>query len=134
MLTVPEHIPERPRYYTRDGEPLPSIVAYLNYLHQCKSIHGHYDPSRVGVSRCGPLRVSTIWLGLDLYPESSFPRFFETMVFLSGRPMPGWTRRYGTLDDALRGHSEVTACVYEVVTDIAVSLKLKQISWKGARR
>lgn len=64
-----------------------------------------WDDKIVKKDQLGGVEVSTVFLGMD---HSNFrgskPILFETMIF--GGENDGYQKRYGTWDDALKGHLE----------------------------
>jgi hypothetical protein len=60
---------------------------------------------RVAQDRIGPVRISTVFLGLNHNMRATGePVLFETMIF--GGPLDDYQWRYATYADAERGHSE----------------------------
>ena len=55
----------------------------------------------------GPVRVSTMWLGLDHSFDDGPPLIFKTMI--SGGWLDGEMVRYSTEADARAGHAELLA-------------------------
>lgn len=61
---------------------------------------------RVALTEEDGYSISTVWMGIDAsYDDSKL--IFETLVSGSGRP--GNTRKYSTLEEALKGHEELVA-------------------------
>jgi hypothetical protein len=71
----------------------------------------HEDPEKahVALTRCGAVRVSTVWIGMWLGPleEGRTPLIYETLV--SGGPLDGQTGRYPNRVAALAGHDQWVA-------------------------
>lgn len=72
----------------------------------------NFDNRRVGDDKieridADPVRVSTVFLGLDHSFGDGPPLLFESMVF--GGPLDGEQHRYCTLDEAERGHKHLLA-------------------------
>jgi hypothetical protein len=67
------------------------------------------DRRRVAWTEIGKAEaeVSTVFLGLDHSFGRGQPELFETMVF--GGPNDGYSRRYGTWDEAEAGHAAAVA-------------------------
>jgi hypothetical protein len=68
------------------------------------------DYARIGLTTVGPVRVSTVWLGLDHrmpWPGGGPPVIFETMVF--GGADDQAQERYCTEAAALAGHDQWVA-------------------------
>jgi hypothetical protein len=89
----------------RDGRPVPESdpLAWGQW-------YGVIANRRVDETYVGPVRVSTVFLGLDHGHGPGPPLFFETMVFGKDdyeEEMDNLTRRYTTLDEARAGHREV---------------------------
>jgi hypothetical protein len=57
----------------------------------------------LGDTTINSVRISTVFLGLDHSFGEEAPVLFETMVF--GGKLDGRQQRYGTVDDAERGHA-----------------------------
>jgi hypothetical protein len=51
------------------------------------------------------VRVSTVFLGLNLQDDEGPPMVFETMVFVHG--LPTMQQRYSTWQDAEQGHQAI---------------------------
>jgi hypothetical protein len=68
---------------------------------------------RVASTEIGPVRVSTVFLGLDHgFGESPRPIVFETMIFGSDAPaLDHYQERYATWDEAEAGHARAVALV-----------------------
>lgn len=63
----------------------------------------------VGDETIGDVRVSTIFLGLDLSWGEGDPLLFETMVF--GGEHDQWQDRYATYEEAESGHKRVVNAI-----------------------
>lgn len=61
-----------------------------------------------------PIRISTVFLGLDHQFGDGPPVLWETMVF--GGPLDGNLERYSTRADALAGHADIVARVERAAT------------------
>lgn len=111
----------RPDKYDRQGKPLEPF--------EWARLLGDRDYQRIAVDEIGPLRVSTVWLGLDHSFGDGPPLIFETMTFPSSawnmanaanaaRPLPDWSGlflyRYATEQDAQRGHALIVAKLTEL--------------------
>lgn len=59
----------------------------------------------VKVENVGPVRVSTVFLGIPHGTSTSGPLLFETMVF--GGELDGEQDRYATYAEAEKGHAEM---------------------------
>ena len=57
----------------------------------------------------GGLCISTVFLGLDHSFGDGLPVLFETMVFRRGNWLDRECHRYGSWDEAEKGHNEVVA-------------------------
>jgi hypothetical protein len=90
-------------YYTRTGEPF-SLAAWA-------STFGAEDNHVADDTVLVPIRVSTVYLGLDHSFGSGPPLIFETMIF--GASTMGWADRYSTEAEALAGHARICAAVRE---------------------
>jgi len=67
------------------------------------------DNRRVAKTILDHCEVSTVFLGLNHAFGNSSPLWFETMVF--GGPLDQEVVRYGTLEEARRGHDRMVARV-----------------------
>ncbi len=67
-------------------------------------------------------RVSTVWLGID-YGFGARRLIFETMIFPPHDMRGLYCRRYGTLADATRGHTKITALLKD----------MKRIKWSDIK-
>src|SRR5215468_4686936 len=66
---------------------------------------------RVALTEVGPLRVSTVFIGLDhnFFAHSDRPLIFETMIFgtdAKHETSESYCGRYSTWDEAEKGHAE----------------------------
>ena len=116
-----------PDFYDRRGDPL--TVREYAALHQFRSY------CRVAETFIGPLRVSTVWLGLDhrwLATPSEAPLppvIFETMVFQKDRvslhpeldAFVNYQERYCSEEDAETGHAEVCVDIRSMMAKIAMA-------------
>ena len=92
--------PPDDRYYDRQGQP-------ISLRHWCLLL-GDDEYKRVAedVFVMGePVRVSTVWLGLNHNWTGGPPLIFETMCFGGTHDLHAW--RYTTEEQALEGHAEV---------------------------
>lgn len=100
-----------PRYYGRDGKPIPMCEWSVRF----EDREGY---SRIAATTVGQWWISTVWLGMDhgfrllREGEPVVPVIFETMVFWHG-PEGGepdqdrFQDRYCTEKEARRGHAAV---------------------------
>jgi hypothetical protein len=97
---------EASRWYDRDGEPIPIIVA--NDLLEDEDYK--VVAQDVFVIDDEPVKVSTVWLGLDhnWWPQGP-QHIFETMVFGGKHHM--FQRRYSTERQAYEGHIGMVALI-----------------------
>ena len=102
-------------FYTPSGRPI-DVIEWATKYEDGENTGLPYG-RHIGDTKVGPLRVSTVWLGLDhsfQYPyiddngELCFPPalIFETMVFA---PRVTWyhdleSHRYTTIEQAVAGH------------------------------
>lgn len=94
--------PERPRHYVLglDGAPVAvdEVLVWASWFETA-------DRS-VAQTQIGPLRVSTVFLGLDHQWGDGPPVLWETMVF-ADLEHSDHTRRYTSREAAVEGHAEV---------------------------
>lgn len=64
------------------------------------------DYVRIGHAEVGEYEVSTVWLTFDHSFGAESPLLFETMVW-DGEGNVALSRRYGTEEEAKRGHADV---------------------------
>jgi hypothetical protein len=98
-------IQDRPYYYRLDPDthkPIPVSADEIGEV--LKDREGR----QVARDQVGGLLVSTIFLGVDHGIHRQTPALFETMVF-GLKDDRGYTRRYATWDEAVKGHAEVLA-------------------------
>ena len=92
-------------YYILDGQtPVhePDVRAWGRWFEKADR--------QVAEDRCGPVRISTVFLGLDHNCATRGPpALFETMIF--GGPHDGLMWRASTWDEALLIHYEACARV-----------------------
>lgn len=94
-----------PRYYDRQGRPLPENVLTLAMMFG-DSDYKIVKQEKVGHGP-GAKWVSTVWLGLDHnWNMTGPPLIFETMVFPWTSCGDIYMRRYSTEEQALAGHRE----------------------------
>lgn len=67
-------------------------------------------------TKIGDVEVSTVFLGLDHSFGNGKPLLFETMIF--GGKEDGYTERYSTWDEAVKGHKSVCDLVNEIKVGI----------------
>jgi hypothetical protein len=109
-----------PQYFDFDGNPL-TFSEWADFCRDQKmkpraSARGggwtrpEDDPSRVGLTELGEVKVSTVWVGLDLgMGLGKRPVIYETMVF--GGHYDQFQDRYCTREEALAGHERVSEMV-----------------------
>lgn len=87
-------------YILKDGKPV-KVKDITEWAAKFELSERH-----IAVSESGGVRVSTVFLGVDLnYSGKGPPMLFETMVFGRG----GERRRYATLEEARLGHERMVA-------------------------
>ena len=72
----------------------------------------NFDHKRIAYEEFGPVRVSTVFIGLDynFLPEGP-PLLFETMIFKGKHDQ--YQERYATFEEAKAGHEKAVALVKE---------------------
>lgn len=109
---------ERPRYYDRQGNPIPG-----DNVMEWASLYEH-DSRVVSQDEIRGHLVSTVWLGIDHnFWGDGPPLIFETMIFCEdGCPNRGvdcpwedYQVRYATEEQALGGHKQAVAEVRDKV-------------------
>ena len=88
------------RYYDKQGKPLDGALAWARLFEDGSYRHVAED---FVVRGNHPVRVSTVYLGLDHQYGDGPPLIFETMVF--GGVFDGEQERYSTLEQAQAGHA-----------------------------
>lgn len=83
--------------------PEPDLMKWAQWF---ESANRHVANDEVG-----PIRVSTVFLGLDhsfrdIYGGDREPILWETMIFGVPGKLNGYQCRYASYDDAVRGHAE----------------------------
>ena len=68
----------------------------------------HFPNRRVAEDRIGPVRISTVFLGLD-HALGDRPQLFETMIF--GGEHDEWQERCATYDEAEAMHARAVRLV-----------------------
>lgn len=98
------------RYILDIGRPVPCPDLFM----WAKWIE-NLDNRRTALTKVGPFRVSTVFLGVDHSFGEGPPLLWETMVFEDGdgSEMDGYTRRYATETEAIAGHREVVSMLEE---------------------
>jgi hypothetical protein len=94
-----------PRYYIL-VDRLPVAVDLLTWA---RWFEGNLETRRIGDTKIGKTRVSTVFLGLDHNYWGGDPLLFETMVF--GGPLDSEMSRCATYAEAERQHAEAVATV-----------------------
>lgn len=91
-------------WYVLDDDNKPKIA---DYLEAAKWRDANPDRHRVGFTKVGRARVSTIFLSIDHNWEGppAPPVLFETMVF--GGRFDGYQRRHETWEQAEQWHAQV---------------------------
>lgn len=97
--------PERPSHFNRQGQPIPMSVWAMLVENRMDTI----VQQDVIDTDDGPVRVSTIWMGLDMSFVGTIPLIFETMIF--GGEFDLYQERYATEEAALAGHDQAVALV-----------------------
>jgi hypothetical protein len=99
----------QPNHYDRAGKPMPMslwVMALESHLDQ-RVAEDFIDTDE------GQVRVSTIWLGLDMgftyFSQHAVPMIFETMIFGGKHDQSQW--RYPTEEAAQAGHDQAVALV-----------------------
>jgi hypothetical protein len=90
-------------YYTRAGEPIDLMDWAATVGREDNHVGDDIVPE--------PVRVSTVYLGLDHSFGEGPPLIFETVVF--GGRHDGWTDRYSTEAEAIAGHARVCDALRE---------------------
>jgi hypothetical protein len=94
------------RWYDKDGEPLPMLVA--NDLLTDEDYK--FVKQDVFIYEGEPVKVSTVWLGLDHNFMGGRPKIFETMIFGGKLHLECW--RYSTEEEALAGHDDAVKLLH----------------------
>lgn len=105
------------RYILNDaGEPVPEPDLYA-----WGKWYDEHD-RHVGADQFGPVRVSTVFLGLDhkFSIDAGPPVLWETMIF--GGPHDQYQERYRSRTDALSGHARACFLVQETVSPSTTDL------------
>lgn len=104
----------RPHHWILDGHtpvPAPDLMTWARWF---ETAHRHVADTEVE-SPDGPVRVSTVCLGLDhSFSPDGPPLLFETLVFFHGGET-GDMDRYSSWNDAEAGHARILAAVRELV-------------------
>lgn len=102
------------------GDPIP-VPDAIQWARWFKLNNRHVADETVG-----PIRISTIFLGLNHQFFGGPPILFETMTFCSDDGYESQQFRYSTREEALVGHKRVVA-------EVRATLKLTDELW-GAQR
>lgn len=71
----------------------------------------------LGETRVADVRVSTIWLGIDLGLRDGPPQIFESMIFWDDDSLHSLCcRRYTTEATAIAGHDQLVAAVRDTLS------------------
>jgi hypothetical protein len=97
------------RWYALHGHELVPIEGGLEEWAKAMSARFGHDffAVHVGDDVVGDVRISTVFLGIDLSYGRGPARLFETMVF--GGPLDRHQERYPTWDEAAAGHAAMLA-------------------------
>lgn len=97
----------RPHYFDRQGKAIPMSVWSMMLENRLDTIVQQDTIDTDG----GPVKVSTLWLGLDMSFDlwGDTPLIFETMIF--GGKHDQWQERWSTEEAALAGHDQAVALV-----------------------
>lgn len=90
-------------YYDKEGKRI-SLEEYANLME-------NFEYRQIDRTHIGKYRISTIWMGLNynFYSNDEEDKFiFETMIFCEDEEneFHNWEKRYGTLEEAKKGHIE----------------------------
>ena len=100
-----------------------NLFAYLDDNHQVVVVDslveainaGHEAPKRVcwseDLEHPGVV-ISTVFMGVNMQLGDR-PEWFETMVFKDGKTLHDYTRRYATYKEAVEGHIDIAAQVFD---------------------
>jgi hypothetical protein len=105
------------RWYDRDGEPIPVVVANDLLVDEDYVI----VQQDVFIYEGEPVKVSTVWLGLDhnlwvVDPNLLHPiKIFETMIFGGKLHLEQW--RYSSEEEALAGHEDAVKLLHDAYAD-----------------
>lgn len=102
-------------HWDKDGNPIPLLV-WARLLEDMNYRRVGLDTVKYG------FRVSTVWLGID-YGFGARKLIFETMVFPPHDTRSLYCKRYGTLNEAAKGHAKI----------INLLKNAKRISWPAIR-
>lgn len=86
----------RHHYYDKNGKPLTMM--------QWGELFQNPDYKIVQQDQIGDIKVSTVWMGMDLGFLNERPIIFETMVF---GEFDQYQERYATEQEALAGHKKI---------------------------
>lgn len=105
-------------YYLDEQHQAHPCLTAADFKKQLEQYEQHYDarkdndPWRVAITYVGGIRVSTMFLSVNLgFNKDKPPVLFETMVF--GGALNNRTERYYTWADAEIGHRQIVADVEE---------------------
>lgn len=94
-----------------DGQtpiPEPDTLRWAQWFESAKR--------HVADDEVGPLRVSTVFLGLNHdFGLGGDPVLWETMIFGAPGELDGYQRRYTSYAEALAGHQEAVALAREAL-------------------
>ena len=82
----------------------------------------------VALTVIGPLRVSTVFLGVDhSFGQGGAPLLFETMIFDGGKD--SYQERYSTWEEAERGHRAAVEIAQQQLAKAEILLSGSKESW-----
>jgi hypothetical protein len=92
-----------PCYVLKDRRPIPEpdFARWAQWFYKADR--------QVGLTRIGPILISTVFLGLDHNFGHGSPLLFETLVFRGGDGAE--SRRYASWQDAQAGHAAMAQAV-----------------------
>lgn len=87
-------------------------VVPSNLIEWATWLEGNFERKRIGYDEFGPVRVSTVFIGLDHnFSSEGPPLLFETMIFEGKHDQ--YQERYATYEEAKAGHEKAVALVKE---------------------
>jgi hypothetical protein len=97
-------------------EPVDDVITWAKLFQLDRQLADTSIPQEIGP----PIRVSTVFLGLDHGHCEKHPLIFESMVFGGGALLDGECERYCTWEAAMAGHEQMVARVRQVLSETRV--------------
>ena len=111
---LPKDIANRLKDRISYSDPFGNPITLFEWAVISESINRHIGEDHIKIdSHTEPIRISTVWLGLNHSFFNGKVIIFETMIFgiEDDEDMSGYQDRYSTIEEAERGHERAVNMV-----------------------